>query len=226
MIRLLGAIFWLQHRTYRNAFHLNQLIDALDRDLSTYYGEIPINSVDLNYLGTTEAGTYYGRLGPQIYEKLHKTYASLMYEPFDMDDLPQVVRDAEEKATEAGEHFLGWLPDEHNPDGPQKLRVMPDYAAALLNNDFKTQMESMKWEASKKELQKFIAERSMSEQEFRDRIADRRPGLATLLDHIDSTAAQGFELSIVGIMIAQQEISGRSPEAAAQIDSYIGDDPA
>jgi hypothetical protein len=216
MIRLLGAIYWLNHRTYARAYYLNQVIDGLEADLSTYYGEIPTSSVDLDYLGTTEAGTYYGELGPQIYQRLHTQYANLMYEPFDKADLPPVVRDSAE-----ADSILGLLPDEHEPDGPRKLRIHPDAAAELLNNDVQTQFESAKWDDWKKELRAFIAERSIDQREFRERIASRKPGLANLLDQIESTAAQGFELSVVGMMVAQQEISGRSPEAAAHIDSYF-----
>jgi hypothetical protein len=224
MLKMLSVILNLTRRTYTSPVYLAELLDLLENDLSPYFDQIPTSAMDLGYMGTTEAGVYYGNLGSGPYKSLHTAYANLMYEPFTLAELPDGVVSADAEADGRGEPFLGWLRgEETKPEESRKYRVMSEYAKELLDDCVKTQLEVTGWPSYKKDLRKFIRNRSISEAELKQLIAEQKPALGRLLNQVESTAALGFELSPIGLMLARQEIAGRSPEDAAQIDSFFDD---
>ena len=105
-----------------------------------------------------------------------------------------------------------------NPDAAQ-FRVAPDQIATVLSNADNVVNQLTE---PQKQLRAMVQQRSLSVEQFKDRVIELKPALADFLGFIQRTGAlSGFQLHPVGFILAQHEVATRTPQLAALIDSAI-----
>lgn len=70
-----------------------------------------------------------------------------------------------------------------------------------------------------------ILARTISLESFKERISETKPGLAKLLDTLAKTGALHFPMQPVGFVLAQHEISSRTPQLAELVDGIFDEEP-
>lgn len=221
-LNALSVIFRVQRVVHNLAIDANQLLSLLDGELRPYFGAIPADSFDYSYIGATQAGTYIPTVGGNVYGRVYWSHQNAMYEPFDVNELPQIFSGGIEQIESDLNEIVHMIevPYELSQAGVQKLKLKHDQVTRILSNDSKMIQELT---AAETRFREFLRNRSISEQAFTANVRDTNPDLAQFFDLIDSTGALHFHLSPVGIMLARHEMENRSPETAAQVDTLFED---
>ena len=63
----------------------------------------------------------------------------------------------------------------------------------------------------------------IDENDFTTELREKKPALADFLDTIDRASALNFRPSPVGMMIARQAVTTRSPQAAQEMDKLFAE---
>ena len=214
-LNALTVIVMLKNMRYRWAPDVDILLEGLDRDLRPYYGAIPTDSFEYNYLGATAAGSYLPGLGATAYNTIFNGHANAMYRPFPPDEIPKEWTPDEEKGKELA--AMLWL-QRTEPIENSRVKLAPDAADVILSSDYDTEA---KLTDMQKNLRNFVKPRSISAEDFKAAVEGKCPELADFFKIVDSTMALHFQPSPVGQMLARHEIATRSPKSAAEMDKLF-----
>lgn len=232
-INSLAVKVFISVSTLGAPYDTDMLIRALDTLLSPYYGRIPTSRFDYQYMSSTgvcETGqlSSFAR-GP--YEVLYEKYRNSMYPALTHADLADNLLSEGNPNLAQDQELL--LPFAESEDDVQvqgevallaidraKYRVAQDRVTRIL--DTKTAPEQQLTEPEK-ELRAMILARTLSVDQFKNRIAELKPELAAMFDTVERTGALGFPIQPVGFVLAQHEIRSRTPQLAVQIDALYED---
>lgn len=213
----LCAIFFLRQHLHVLA-HFEPLPERLDAEFRPYYGDIPSAAFDYSYMGSTEAGRFYGGLGGSLFKRIHERYANVMYEPFTYVELPDGLFD-DVPEDEQGP-LLNVIPEDAEKAKSEDTRYRLTYEASLeiLSDSLEV---FAKLKGVRKQLREFLKPRMMTQGDLRARIEAEQPELFEFFSELERTRAMDFELSPTGIMLARQHIFSRDPDDAAKIDQLF-----
>jgi len=219
---------------YLTRFNFNQPYDTdmLIRSLHTlfkpYYGGLPTSSVDYSYMSSTGIGTYIEGLqdlGNKPYQVLHKQYPNSMYPAFTFAEMRETLLSDDGTGQE---NFNLLVPLADSPDYIEQteqgaridtekvhFRVATELVPTILGNLVPEQQLT----DAQKTLRSLVSQRSLSAEQFRDKIAEVEPELAAFLNEVESSGALNFQLHPVGVLLARHELGDKAPHLAEQIDA-------
>jgi hypothetical protein len=225
----------LSVNTYFTRFNFNQpfdtevLIRSLDTLFKPYYGGLPTSSVDYSYMSSTGIGTYMEGLqdlGNKPYQLLHKGYPNSMYEAFTFTEMRETLLSDDENVEENMKSLVAVSDD---PDAVRqteqgtaiqtdkvRFRVAQDQVRSILSDIHGAEQQLTE---PQKRLRTMVRERSLNAEQFRDKIAEVAPELATFLSEVERSGALNFQLHPVGMLLARHEMGDKAPYLAAQIDT-------
>jgi hypothetical protein len=208
----------------------DMLIRALDTLLSPYYGRIPKNRLDFQYMcsmGVCQDGQL-GNFASGPFTTLYENYCNSMYPALTFADLSGNLLSSENPSFEENQRLLvGFVENESDlattPNGKTavkldiaKFRVEHDRAMAILSRKNGAEQGLSQPEL---ELRAMILERSISIEQFTQRLAELKPDLASFLREVEKSRAHEFPLQPVGYLLARYEVASRTPQIAALVDA-------
>lgn len=215
--------------TLAEPYETDMLIRSLDTLLSPYYGRIATSRWDYQYMSSTGVcqDGQLGAFASEPYQYLHEKYRNSMYPALRFADVENNPLFADNQHL-----FLCYVESEDDmrvtdvgtvvsPQGA-RLRVSQDRAATILST--RNGAENGLTEPEK-QLRAMILERMISVDDFKKRIAELRPDLASLLDTLQRTGALHFPMQPVGYVLAQHEVRARTPQLAALVDAIFDEEP-
>ena len=208
-----------------------QLIDALDKTLSPYYGRIPSSRMDCQYMcsvGVCEDAQL-GSFSVKAYARLHEVYRNLLYPALTFSDLeanllhPDSPDGAEFNRllvpfVEEGEHQS--LDEDGNSVVPKqhlRLRLVNEHADRLLGR----RVEVSNFTEYEKRLRTTILDRSLTVEQFKEQVESSKPDLANFLRDVDSIGILEFPLQPVGLMLVRYAVGEHAPVVGQLIDHII-----
>jgi hypothetical protein len=212
-----------------------QLIGAFDTLLNHYYGGLPSSPIDYGYMSSTGV-CYTDQLstfasGP--YQLLHNNYPNAMYPAFTFGEVREMLLSDDNENRQEYQQLLGVIAKSAddvvqtdqgtvfpNPDD-LLFRVAPNHVATVLTSNRNVEQQLTE---PQKHLRTMIQQRSLTVEEFQQKVKELKPELADFLDYIERTGAMSFHLHPVGFVLAQHEIKARAPQMAALIDAAFDDD--
>lgn len=228
-LKALAVNMYLTRFSFNQPYDTEMLIRSLDTVFRPYYGGLPKSSVDYSYMSSTGVGTYMDGLqdlGNKPYQLLHKRYPNSMYPAFTFGEMRETLLSDDNENRDENEKLLGVLVDSPEdvvqteqgtvikPEAA-RFRVAPDHVATVLGN----RIPEQELTDAQKTLRSLIRQRSLSAEQFGDKIAELQPELADFLNHLESTSAMNFQLHPVGTLLGRHEIGDKVPHLAAQIDA-------
>ena len=166
-------------------------------------------------------------LGNKPYQVLHKRYPNSMYPAFTFAEMRETLLSDDNENRDENIKLLAPLAE--SPDDVvvteqgtavnlEKVwfRVAPDRVASILSNIHQAEQQLTEPE---KQLRTMVRQRSLSAEQFRDRMAELQPELADFLNHAEKIGALNFQLYPVGMLLARHEMGDKAPPLAAQIDA-------
>ncbi|SON59279.1 hypothetical protein MSIMFI_00762 [Mycobacterium simulans] len=219
---------------FAEPYDTDMLIHALDTLLSPYYGRIPTSRWDYQYMSSTgvcEDGQF-GAWAREPYQALYKKYRNSMYPALRTADLKGKFLSEDGPYNEESERLLLIFAESEDDvrvtdrgtlisQEGARFRVAPDRVAKVLGTTHDA--EKYMTEAEK-ELRAIVLARTISLDDFKKRISESKPALATLLDTIQKTGALHFPMQPVGFVLAQHEMNSRAPQLATLIDKIFDDE--
>jgi hypothetical protein len=220
-LNALSVIFRTTRMTHPLALDVSNLITLLDQDLRPYYGAVPADEFDYNYMGSTQAGTFVRTVGRSIYAAIFHQHRNAMYGPVDANELTELASGTIDDMQALFSEIVQFIEVPHVlGHSSQKWKLRHLAAHRILTTDAPT-LHSLS--VAENKLRAFIQSRSIGVSQFEQAVREQAPDLAQFLDHLSSTHALSFQLSPVGMMLARHEIETRSPETAAQLDALFED---
>jgi hypothetical protein len=219
---------------FAEPYDTDMLIRALDTLLSPYYGRIPTSRWDYQYMSSTgvcEDGQL-GAWASEPYQALYEKYRNSMYPALRTADLKDNFLSEDGPYNEESERLLLMFAESEDDvrvtdqgallslEGA-RFRVAPDRVAKVLGTTHDA--EKYMTEAEK-ELRAIVLARTISLDDFKKRISESKPELATLLDTVQKTGALHFPMQPVGFVLAQHEMHSRTPQLATLIDDMFDDE--
>lgn len=210
------------------------IIRALNTLLSHYYGRIPTSALDLQYMSSTGV-CYTSQLtafAKSPYQTLHERYANAMYPSFTLDDVDEIISDAdpdhEKYQRMLAAHVTG--PDDvvETDQGQMvskegaRFRVAPESAPRVLARE--RNVDAFKLTPEEMKLRKMVLQRTLTVEGFKAEVARVKPELATFLDAIERVGVLNYPMHPVGFIIARHEIDSRAPQLAAVIDAAFDEE--
>ncbi len=232
-INSLAVKLFISSITFGEPYDTDMLIRSLDTLFSPYYGRLPTSRFDYQYMSSTgvcESGQL-GSFASGPYQVLYEKYRNSMYPALTYADLEDNLLSESNPDFAANQQLLLVYAESEDDvevsgqvtrvttDGA-RFRVAQDHVATILSSRAGAEQQLTEPE---KELRAMVLARTLSLDQFKNRIAELRPELAALLDTVERTGALGFPIQPVGFVLAQHEIRSRTPQLAAQIDAVFDD---
>ena len=107
-----------------------------------------------------------------------------------------------------------------SPEGA-RFRVSQDQVETVLTS---SNYVEKKLSEPEKQLRAMVLARMISVDDFKQRIAELRPELSSLLDTLKRTDALSFPMQPVGFVLSQHEMESRTPQLAILIDAVFEDE--
>lgn len=216
-------------------FEPDWLIRALDTLLNHYYGRLPTNPLDYQYMASIGV-CYTDQLsafasGP--FERLHERYANAMYPSFTEADVHDLISDENPDHAEYQSRLAvhAATEDDVTAESDNKTRVTlsgarfrlePAAANRILVRE--RDLAAVQLTPVEEKLRELVLQRTLTVDQFKAEVAAVKPELANFLDFIQRKGALNFHLNPVGYVLAQHEIKTRAPQLAAVIDAEIDRD--
>lgn len=227
------AVKLITQLTISVPYETDQLITALDTLLSPYYERIATSNWDYQYMSSTGV-CQDGQLGAfttEIYQFLYEKYRNSMYPALRSADLKSKFLSQDGPYNEESERLLlAYAESEDDVVATDKgtllsvegarFRVAPDRVVKVLEA---AKVAEGHLTEAEKELRAMVLARTISLDDFKQRIAELRPKLAALLDTLQRTGALHFPMQPVGFVLAQHEIQSRAPQLAGLVDEIFDD---
>jgi hypothetical protein len=218
-LNALVVIVLLTRMSYRTVLDVDNLLEALDRDLRPYYDAIPNEQFEYTFMGATAAGIFLPGLGRDVYNQLFITHPNAMYSPFSLNDLPREWIVTEEAGVEIGAMF--WL-QQADPIENSTVKLRPEAADIVLRSDPNAQPPLTEIQSK---IREFIKARSITQEEFVALLRETKPEMARFLDTVTSTMMLHFQPSAVGLMLARHVVAVRSQRTAEEMDKMFAVGP-
>ncbi|WP_123029478.1 LPO_1073/Vpar_1526 family protein [Mycolicibacterium stellerae] len=228
-LRGLAVSMHLSRLNFTRPFSTEALIEQLAAVFRPYYGQIPTSSIDFSFMGSLGLGSYMEGLqdlGSKPYQLLYRRNLNSMYPAFMYDELKEDILTDDEAGREMALKMLPIAIDPsavlRNDDGQvliepdnMELRVSAEHEQRILSGAEKNLSEREKMFRTK------IKNRSLTAEQFRDRITEVDSDFGSFLEEIESVGILNFQLSPIGIVVARHEIGEKNPHFAAQIDAAL-----
>lgn len=232
-INSLAVKLFISVFAFGEPYDTDMLIRSLDTLLRPYYGRLPTSRFDYQYMSSTgvcESGQLGGFAdGPYkvLYEKYRNSmYPALTYADLEdnllSDDNPDLAQIQELlmilAESEDGVHVDGQVT--RVAKDAARFRVAEDRVIKILDTN---RVPEQHLTEPEKELRAMVLARTLTLDQFKNRISELKPELAALLDTLERTGALQFPMQPVGFVLAQHEIRSRTPQVAAQVDVLYED---
>jgi hypothetical protein len=227
-VKLFIAVF-----TLGEPYDTDMLIRSLDTLLSPYYGRLPTSRFDYQYMSSTgvcESGQL-GSFAGKPYQVLYEKYRNSMYPALTYADLEDNLLSEQNPNIAQNQELLWFFAD--SEDGVQvegqvtrvakdaaRFRVAQDCAIKILDAQ---RVPEQHLTEPEKELRAMVLARTLTLDQFKNRISELKPKLTALLDTVERTGALEFPMQPVGFVLAQHAIRSRTTQLAAQIDALYDD---
>ena len=209
----------------------DMLIRALDKLFSPYYGRVPKSRLDYQYMcsmGVCQDGQL-GSFASGPITTLYENYCNSMYPALTYSDLKDNLLSSENPSFEENQRMLVMFAESESDVKvtPQGTHVSTDGARFRVIHDRATTILGRKSGAEKqlsgpeKELRATILERSITKEQFEQRLTELKPDLAACLDKFEKSRAHEFPLQPAGWLLARYEVETLTPQIAALVDAQF-----
>ncbi|GAA11015.1 LPO_1073/Vpar_1526 family protein [Gordonia alkanivorans] len=216
----IAVVARLTLKYYPNIVDPQTLLGALDEGLRPYYGSIPSDYLEYEYMQAlgvwserqVTAEAFGGKY--TAYTVIHGSHRHSMCKPFRLDELPPEIVIAE----------LAGLIQLTSPDSDLHLpspALADDILESKRRDGFMGASREKKELTSRDRFADFVRKRSIDEDEFESVAKDSFPELAEFLETLTTSGALRFRLGAVGMMLADQELAIRDPEGKAPMSGYF-----
>lgn len=216
------------------------LIAAFDGLLSPYYGRLPKDEIDYQYMssmGVCYADQLRRGLSWDVYDLLHRAYPDSMYPPFTVAEARESFLSDDNPLRDENVQLLTAIANDeddvkYTPEGHAMLniettrfRVRPDLVTPILTdgNDSPvlTTRNRPQLTDSQTELRNLVQQRSLTAAQFKEKVAELKPDLADFLDEVQRTGGLHYRLHPVGFVIAKHVIASHAPKMAEAVDAAL-----
>jgi len=231
-VNALAVQVFFSNIAFGGAWDFDWVIKALDVTLESYYGGLPSSALDLQYMSSTGV-CYTSQLaefadGP--YRIIHKRYRNSMYRSFTYSEVQNLLSEEEdnphlETYRQLLERHATREEDvEDTPDGQfiavenTRFRLAAEHVAKVLTRDAAA---ANNLPEPHRLVRDMILEKSLSEDQFKERIAELKPELGVLFDQIEELGVLNYPLHPVGFVIARHQVADHAPALAKAIDEAL-----
>ncbi|MCZ4550099.1 LPO_1073/Vpar_1526 family protein [Gordonia rubripertincta] len=216
-IDTLSGILMLTRTVSYGTRTLDEVIAKLVERCSPFFEKIATNSSVLQYLSYTGVGVNNG-FGFTVIDKVAETYDGAFTRGFTKSELPEGLHEL--LGTDVIVE-IGAPESDPNADNPTEPEVRYRFAIATTQYIERQFIETSPAFGHREDIAKLVGSHRLNTDEVRQILSSKCPDFLKYIDELDQLGAGSFDLSSVGVAIAQANWRRLQPSTAPDIDIYL-----